>query len=39
MESCVFVNEEFPTEIQQFAKKQQTLVKLKVAIFYTRCWQ
>ena len=39
MESCDFVNEEFPTEIQQFTKMQQTLVKLKVAIFYKRCWQ
>jgi hypothetical protein len=26
MESCDFVNEEFPTEIQKFAKKQQALV-------------
>jgi len=32
-----FVNEEFPTEIQKFAKKQQLLVKLNIAIFYTRC--
>jgi len=37
MESCDFVNEEFPKEIQKFAKKQQTLIKLKVAIFYKRC--
>jgi hypothetical protein len=26
MESCDFVNEEFPAEIQKFAKKQQALV-------------
>jgi hypothetical protein len=26
IECCVFVNEEFPTEIQKFAKKQQVLV-------------
>jgi hypothetical protein len=25
MESCGFMNEEFPTEILKFAKKQQTL--------------
>jgi hypothetical protein len=38
MKSCVFVNEEFPTEILKLAKKQLTLLKLKIAIFYTRCW-
>jgi hypothetical protein len=26
MESCDFVNEEFPAEIQKFAKEQQVLV-------------
>jgi hypothetical protein len=26
MEICDFVNEEFPAEIQKFAKKQQVLV-------------
>jgi hypothetical protein len=38
IECCGFVNEEFPTEIQEFAKKQQLLVKLNIAIFNTRCW-
>ena len=33
MKSCVFGNEEFPTEILKLAKKQQPLVKLKIAIF------
>ncbi|PQJ69250.1 hypothetical protein BTO14_14605, partial [Polaribacter butkevichii] len=36
---AIFVNEEFPTEIQKFTKMQQPLFKLKVAIFYTSCWQ
>jgi hypothetical protein len=29
IESCGFVNEEFPTEIQKFAKEQQVLVYAK----------
>jgi len=37
IESCGFVNEEFPAEIQKFAKEQQVLVKLNIAIFNTRC--
>ena len=36
MKSCVFDNEEFPTEILKLAKKRQLLVQLKIAIFYTR---
>jgi hypothetical protein len=31
---CGFVNEEFPAEIQKFAKMQQTLVKLKLSNFF-----
>jgi hypothetical protein len=26
MQNCDFVNEEFPVEIQKFAKKQQVLI-------------
>ena len=37
IKSCVFANEEFPTEILKFANKQPLLVKLKIAIFCTRC--
>ena len=33
MESCDFVNEEFPAEIQKFAKKQQVLVYAKNSNF------
>jgi hypothetical protein len=33
IESCGFVNEEFPTEIQKFAKMQLTLIKLKISNF------
>jgi hypothetical protein len=36
MESCDFVNEDFPKEDLKFAKKQQVLVYLNIAIFYTR---
>ena len=32
IKSCDFVNEEFPAEIQKFAKKQQVLVMLNIAI-------
>ena len=35
-ESCGFDNEEFPAEILKLAKKQQLLIELKIAIFYTR---
>ena len=37
MESCVFVCEDFPKENQMQANEQQTLVKHKIAINYTRC--
>ena len=33
MESCDFVNEEFPAEIQKFAKEQQVLVYAKYSSF------
>jgi hypothetical protein len=33
MESCVFVNEEFPAEIQKLAKKQQTFSLAKYSNF------
>jgi hypothetical protein len=33
MESCGFVNEEFPAEIQKFAKEQQVLVYAKYSNF------
>jgi hypothetical protein len=33
MESCDFVNEEFPEEIQKFAKEQQVLVYAKYSNF------
>jgi len=33
-----FVNEEFPKEIQKLVKKQLTLIKRNIAIFYTQCW-
>jgi hypothetical protein len=33
MESCDFVNEEFPAEIQEFAKEQQVLVYAKRSNF------
>jgi hypothetical protein len=33
MESCDFVNEEFPAEIQKFAKEQQVLVYAKYSNF------
>jgi hypothetical protein len=33
MESCDFVNEEFPAEIQKFAKKQQVLNYAKYSNF------
>jgi hypothetical protein len=33
MESCGFVNEEFPAEIQKFAKEQQVLVYAKFSNF------
>ena len=33
MESCDFVNEEFPAEIQKLAKKQQVLVYAKYSNF------
>jgi hypothetical protein len=33
MESCGFVNEEFPEEIQKFAKKQQVLNYTKYSNF------
>ena len=36
IDSCGFVNEEFLTEIQKFAKEQQVLVKQIIAIFNTR---
>jgi hypothetical protein len=39
MESCDFVPSLFSAGKYKIAKKQQTLIKLKVAIFYTRCWQ
>lgn len=39
MESCEFVSGEFPQEIQTQAKEQLTLIKLKIAIFYIRCWR
>jgi hypothetical protein len=37
MESCVFCERRFSVGKSEFAKKQQTLIKLKVAIFYTHC--
>ncbi len=37
-ESCVFVCEDFPKENQKQANEQLTLVKLKVAIFFIRCY-
>jgi hypothetical protein len=33
MESCDFVNEEFPAEIQKLAKEQQVLVHAKYSNF------
>jgi hypothetical protein len=33
MESCDFVNEEFPAEIQKLAKEQQVLVYAKYSNF------
>ena len=33
MESCVFVNEEFPAEIQKLAKKQQIFSLAKYSNF------
>ena len=38
MESCVFACEDFPKENQKLANEQQTLVKLKLAIFYILCY-
>jgi hypothetical protein len=37
MESCGFVNEEFPAEIQKLAKELQVLVELSIVFFYTLC--
>jgi hypothetical protein len=36
MESCDFMNMEFPLDIQKFTKKQQVLVMLNIAIFPAR---
>jgi hypothetical protein len=33
MESCDFVNEEFPAEIQKFAKEQPVLIYAKYSNF------
>ena len=37
MESCDFVPSLFSAGKYKIAKKQQPLIKLKIAIFYTRC--
>jgi hypothetical protein len=39
MESCDFVNEEFPAEIQKFAKKQQVLNYAKYSNFLYKVLQ
>jgi hypothetical protein len=36
-ESCGFVSEEFPKEIQKLAKMQLPLIKPNLAIFFIRC--